>query len=305
MNEQNRGLLLYGSREEIRELADRARRFLPNGKNLKDHEALALAQISVAYQLNPFNGEVWYIPAKGPMVGIKGLRKAARQQSGYMLRQHDMDMGEREQRLLQDGDIGRICELYRVDLGVQMQQANIPFVGEGIARQNERAPHTKSLAWLADKRAEADALKKAFDLPFGFDEQRNGSVPADLPDIKVFEADVLREPERSAPEAAAELYGDWLTGEAAPEPPPAEPELKTEAEAKPPANNGDAFASPAVAIAWGYEQGVFRAMLHAQNAYDKVKAEKKPKTAAEMAALWRADVAARIAAKLAERIKMS
>lgn len=57
------------------------------------------------------------------------------------------------------------------------------------------------------------------------------------------------------------------------------------------------FSGPVEAVAWGFEQGCFNAPQHSQNAYDKLKAEKKPKTAAEMAALWREEVAKRVVEK--------
>lgn len=47
-----------------------------------------------------------------------------------------------------------------------------------------------------------------------------------------------------------------------------------------------AFASPEAAIAWGFERGAFRDAVHSQNSYEKVKREKKPKTAAEMWKFW-------------------
>lgn len=46
------------------------------------------------------------------------------------------------------------------------------------------------------------------------------------------------------------------------------------------------FANPAQAIAWGMAQGVFRDEVHAKNSYEKLKAEKQPKTAQEMWAAW-------------------
>lgn len=60
------------------------------------------------------------------------------------------------------------------------------------------------------------------------------------------------------------------------------------------------FSGPEEAIAWGLEHGVFRDAVHAKNAYDKVKTDKKPKTAAEMWAMWRADVKMRM--KAAENV---
>lgn len=57
------------------------------------------------------------------------------------------------------------------------------------------------------------------------------------------------------------------------------------------------FNGPLEAIAWGYEQGCFNASQHAQNAYEECKRIHKPKTASEMAQLWIAEVAKRVAEK--------
>jgi hypothetical protein len=57
-----------------------------------------------------------------------------------------------------------------------------------------------------------------------------------------------------------------------------------------------AFPNPETAIAWGLEQGAFQALQHSRNAYNKLKKEKRPKDAQEMAALWVADVQARLEA---------
>lgn len=54
-----------------------------------------------------------------------------------------------------------------------------------------------------------------------------------------------------------------------------------------------AFSGPDDAVAWGFEQGCFRDAVHAQNAYDLLKREHNPQTAADMWALWIADVQAR------------
>ena len=57
------------------------------------------------------------------------------------------------------------------------------------------------------------------------------------------------------------------------------------------------FPNVETAIAWGFDQGVFQVINHARNAYDVVKRECQPKTAAEMWELWIADVLARKAEK--------
>ncbi|MEZ4865314.1 MAG: AAA family ATPase [Caldilineaceae bacterium] len=47
-----------------------------------------------------------------------------------------------------------------------------------------------------------------------------------------------------------------------------------------------AFSGPEDAIAWGVEQGCFRDTVHAKNAYDKIKREKRPQTAPDMWQWW-------------------
>ncbi|MBX3010591.1 MAG: AAA family ATPase [Caldilineaceae bacterium] len=47
-----------------------------------------------------------------------------------------------------------------------------------------------------------------------------------------------------------------------------------------------AFSGPEEAIAWGVEQGCFRDTVHAKNAYDKLKRDKKPQTALDMWQHW-------------------
>lgn len=54
------------------------------------------------------------------------------------------------------------------------------------------------------------------------------------------------------------------------------------------------FANPSLAIAWGYEQGCFRDVIHAQHAYEKCKTANQPKTASAMWSAWIADVKRRV-----------
>jgi hypothetical protein len=58
----------------------------------------------------------------------------------------------------------------------------------------------------------------------------------------------------------------------------------------------ETFPSPEAAWAWGFEQGAFSALQHARNGYEKLKQERQPRSAAEMALLWRSDVERRLAA---------
>lgn len=54
------------------------------------------------------------------------------------------------------------------------------------------------------------------------------------------------------------------------------------------------FSGPDSAIAWGFEQGVFRDAVHAQNAYAKVKETAAPTSAQEMWDAWIAEVLGRM-----------
>ncbi len=54
------------------------------------------------------------------------------------------------------------------------------------------------------------------------------------------------------------------------------------------------FPNPETAIAWGLEQGAFQALQHSRNAYEKLKREKNPATAAEMRDLWVEEVRRRL-----------
>lgn len=65
----------FGSRNEIAVLAKRFEVMLPGGKKLNESEKLALAQVSLITRLNPFIGEIWYIPGKGIQIGIAGARR--------------------------------------------------------------------------------------------------------------------------------------------------------------------------------------------------------------------------------------
>jgi maltose-binding protein MalE len=56
----------------------------------------------------------------------------------------------------------------------------------------------------------------------------------------------------------------------------------------------EVFSDPAAAISWGLEQGCFKALQHARNAYDKLKREESPQDAHQMAALWVAEVRRRL-----------
>ena len=57
------------------------------------------------------------------------------------------------------------------------------------------------------------------------------------------------------------------------------------------------FTDAGAAIKWGYDVGAFAAYQHSENAYNKLKEEKKPATATDMFKLWTEDVQRRLAEK--------
>jgi hypothetical protein len=188
--------LVYGDREEISALAKRIKTMLPGGDKLSDNEALALAQVATVTQLNPFIGEVWYIPGKGPMIGIKGARRMenedTRNKNGYSWLQFDViapeDCGA--------SDPSKVFRAYKCTINdVNATKAYLAVFHDALtmlqaAKSEDSYAEAKEICgprpvWegygfslvgeasrmnpdaLARKRAEADALKKRIVLPFG------------------------------------------------------------------------------------------------------------------------------------------
>ena len=184
----NTSLAILPDKQQLAEVNNRIKVMLPGGSKLSNEERFALAQIAVAHQLDPFNGEVWYIPGRGPMIGIKGLRKKAREQvhgNFWIDFREIMDEAERkrygieagalafEARIFDSENIRTYCEMVE-----RMTKAGIPWdsvrgmmgdhpytSGIGVLRPNEQTKMER--VQCARKRAEADALKRRFDIPFG------------------------------------------------------------------------------------------------------------------------------------------
>lgn len=184
----------------IRLLAGHIKRCVPNGGELTDGEALALAQASLATDLCPFSGEIWYIPKKGPHIGIRGLRRKAREQSLYSINVRPMTPEELQEHgvRIEIGDIGCACELYRHDQTREAADINRlagapiitikPIIGIGIWRKaypeinqykDDPVPHSKSPSWVAKKRAEADALSQAFNIKTPYSDEVDSRVSID------------------------------------------------------------------------------------------------------------------------------
>lgn len=192
----NSSLQVYGSDSEIDLFAGRIKLMVRGGNSLATGEARALAQISQVTGLNPFIGEVWYIPGKGPMIGIAGARRLFNEgNSGgdyafvelvpcsaaeagvpdevkdvvacFRCDAHSSSATRQYQKLLLD-----TLEAFRV-AGVPDPFGSARDVigkkpiwsGWGYSTKSETSKMNK--VQLAKKRAEADALKKRIVVPFG------------------------------------------------------------------------------------------------------------------------------------------
>ena len=223
----------YGAREDVREMTTRLTAMLPSVKELGRSGAMALAQASLAMGLNPFIGEVWAIPQRGGtfaiMVGIKGLCRKAHQQAAadggmYSVHIRTVDADEIEGLQINKGDIVRACDLFVSGTRATAHHAltgQVPrFTGIGVYRNGEKTQMNP--LQVARKRAEAEAIKQAFDVPLSF-------VYGGGPDTAEIEIDAL--PERytehgdslingDAKEATEALFGEYIDAPVIVEPEP-------------------------------------------------------------------------------------
>lgn len=181
-------LVVWDSRDNVRELAERLKMMTPGGAKLGTNELLALAQGAVAHGLDPLNGEIWMIPGRGLMVGVKGLRKKAREQvqGNFWIDFREIINPEERKRLgIAEGSMAFEAHLFDsenirtyAETVERLMKAGIPWdavkdmvgekpysVGIGILKAGENTKMER--VQCAMKRAEADALKRRFDVPFG------------------------------------------------------------------------------------------------------------------------------------------
>lgn len=176
----------YGDLAEIREMTRRLMVMLPSAKDLGPAGAGALAQASLAMGLNPFIGQIWAIPQGGRnregtydtygiMVGISGLRAKAHEQAradgGMYTVHYRIPRGEEVEGLqINKGDIVRACDLVvsgkRARAHFEFTQEVPRYTGIGVYRNGEKTKMNP--LQVARKRAEAEAIKQAFDVPLSF-----------------------------------------------------------------------------------------------------------------------------------------
>jgi hypothetical protein len=168
------------------------------GSKLNENERMALAQVALITGLNPFIGEVWYIPGSGPMVGIAGARKldnerveskggytwetcdpVAPEEAGasaqeaqnvaaaFKITINDSNATAQYQKLFAD-TLKMLRDVGTQDPFVEAKEICGPrpaWVGYGFSLRGESSRMGK--VQLARKRAHSDALKKRIIVPFG------------------------------------------------------------------------------------------------------------------------------------------
>jgi hypothetical protein len=178
----------YGDRKEIKELANRLRVMMPGGQKYTESEALTLAQIAIAHDLDPFNGEVWLIKddtsgkVYGALVGIKGHRKHAKRQANYWgefnrvveVEKYNAPAGSivYEYLLYDDKTLGshqKLLDSY-IKSGMKLSEV-IEYLGRppatiGIGIWSPGDKSKMKPVQCAMFRAEKDALKRRFDVKF-------------------------------------------------------------------------------------------------------------------------------------------
>jgi hypothetical protein len=190
--------LTFGTHGDLTAFARRIKLMCKGGDKLREDEALALAQVATVTHLNPFIGEVWYIPGSGPMVGIAGARRvdqeATRERGGYStveviscppeeagaLESEVKDVAAAFRAEITDtaatleyqkmftatlASLRECGETDPVKVAREICGPRPKWVGYGFSKKNESTRMGKVQA--ARKRAEADALKKKITLPFG------------------------------------------------------------------------------------------------------------------------------------------
>lgn len=231
-NKTNTGLAVWGERGDVRELDTRLQQMLPGADKLNQSQRLALAQGSLAHGLDPFNGEIWMIPGRGLMIGVKGLRKKAREQVKGNFWCEFVELTDADYRVRQripEKALAYECRLFDsenlrtyAETCERLLKAGIPW--DAVSQMVGSKPYTVGIGVLAAgeqtkmqpaqcamKRAEADAIKRRFDVPFGLSVEPDNDAPENGEWIENTPAPQdARTEEQQAHQAAgiAALYGD-------------------------------------------------------------------------------------------------
>lgn len=136
-------------------------------KDLTVQDKAVIATVAVAYGLDPLLQELMIFQG-APYVTINARYRKAQETGRFGgINANPATKEEREERGAKDGDILYRCEVWRTD-------AAHPFIGWGrvraaeIMNANKFTPLSTDPHRMAEKRSEAQALRKAFSLPIPF-----------------------------------------------------------------------------------------------------------------------------------------
>lgn len=214
---------MTGDRNEIQTVRDRILNMIPGAASAPPEVQWATAQLSVALDLNPINGEI-YIgnmgteskPKYQPLIGIAGRRRMARRQADYIDNYEGMDelqLKKNRGELYDERDVGVTCTLYRLDMAAKCAKLGIPYKGTTAhgywrkkARQHykwdnskpkgqkkvmidswdsDNIPETWTPYEVAEKRALTNAIKKAYDMNGPIEKARDAGVEFDVDEASV------------------------------------------------------------------------------------------------------------------------
>jgi hypothetical protein len=209
---------VYGESGDVAALQQRIMTMLPQVAKIGPQAAYGLAQVSLAMGLNPFIGEIWAIPSKsgGYAIsgGIKGMRRSAHKKAEedggmYTTEFRRPTDDEIEGLTVNQGDIVRACDVYvsgRRAEAFRKLTGKIPmYTGIGVYRKGEST--RMNPLQCVRKRAEADGLKQAFDLPLAFSENHDD---VDFIEPDVYDADYVPDgSDTTAPIAVDEVFGEY------------------------------------------------------------------------------------------------
>lgn len=189
--------LMVVDQAEVMSYAGQIRELMPGGDRLTLQEAQSLAQVALLHQLSPFAKELWFLKTDdgrslGIMAGIAGLRRASalqleREGGGSSWVEFEGPLGKDELKVLAipDGALAFRARLYdtRSMLAYTEGCERLLKVGapwEAVRDALGCRPYTEGVGfWVpgertkmkpvqcAQKRAEAEARRRRFNLPFG------------------------------------------------------------------------------------------------------------------------------------------
>ncbi len=175
------GLAPWGSRDEVKEIAARLKKFVPGTKKMNDQEVMAYAQLVHMTGLNPCRNELYGWDSNGDgtgslvtklyygiLVNWAQSREPFTAQFMTELDPESQDVTSRCQLLRQSNRLllGQLLG-NKVDYREALALATTTGLGIVTAREQRtrKPPHSKDWRWVAEKRALEDSIKRTYGTP--------------------------------------------------------------------------------------------------------------------------------------------